>query len=253
MQGEKKPTMKKAVVMSVSGIILVFAASLSLVGAAFMQGNGASNGTVTLTVLIGFFGGNAAAIFLFGKAYPILLLHDCTKFDKRYDEKELSELYLPDRTALLAKLTEQKFRLTKEGYYQKKVLSLSKDKLCYLFRVTEDYDIENAFRRETERLSKIKIKCQNLCMILLVYMDQMGEYEKKALKDLCKANVVIQTVNPKISASALMVAVDSDNHTGYFLDVVKNNFSLYAYGCRLVKKLFGRQAEEKIVSKKIQK
>lgn len=128
MQGEKKPTMKKAVVMSVSGIILVFAASLSLVGAAF------------------------------------------------------------------------------EGYYQKKVLSLSKDKLCYLFRVTEDYDIENAFRRETERLSKIKIKCQNLCMILLVYMDQMGEYEKKALKDLSKANVVIQTVNPKISASALMIA-----------------------------------------------
>lgn len=248
MEDKKRPTMKKAVVMSVMGVILFFAAFLSIACAAIMYGSGTSETTIKWIVLIGFFGGNAASVFLIARAYPTLLLHDCLKMDKNYDKRELSRLYLPDQTYLTEKLSAYKFRYMKEGYYRKKEFSLSKDMICYLLRVTEDSDIENAFRREIARLERMQVKWKNLCLILFVYMDRFEEYEKETLKNLSKVNIVTQTlINPKISASAMIVVVDRKNNAGYFLDTAKNNFSLYAKGCKLVKKLFGQHMNTEIV------
>lgn len=248
MEEKKRPTMKKAVAMSVIGVILFFAAFLSVACAAVMHGSGAPEESVAGIVLIGFFGGNAASVFLIAKAYPTLLLHDCLKMDKNYDKQELSRLYLPDQTYLSEKLSAYKFRYMKEGYYRKKEFSLSKDIICYLLRVTEDNDIENAFRREIARLERMQVKWKNLCLILFVYMDRFEEYEKETLKNISKVNIVAQTViNPKSSASAMVVAVNRKDGTGYFLDTAKNNFSLYAKGCGVVKKLFGQHADAEIV------
>lgn len=70
-------------------------------------------------------------------------------------------------------------------------------------------------------------------------MDEVGECERKEIKEISKQYIITETVvAPKLSASALVIAVDSVSNTGYFMDIKKHNISFYSYGCRMIKRLF---------------
>ena len=239
MDKEKRElSMKTAKIMAVIAIILSFVGFAFLAICAVLQGNGVSDKIVVPTALVGFFGCNIAAIILLMKAYPTLLMSDCIKMDEFYEKQELTELCLPDREALVQRLLEHKYKPTEDGGYRRKKFSFLKDSINYHVRITEDVSIANALRREVDHLERTQIKWNNLCMILLVYMDEVGECERKEIKEIGKQYIIAETVAPKLSTSVLAIAVDSVSNMGYFMDIKKRNISFYSYGCRMIKRLF---------------
>ena len=239
MDKEKRElSMKTAKIMAVIAIILSFVGFAFLVICAVLQGNGVADKIVVPTALVGFFGCNIVAIILLMKAYPALLMSDCIKMDEFYEKQELTELRLPDREALVQRLLEHKFKPAEDGGYRRKKFSFLKDSINYHVRITEDVSIANALRREVDHLEKTQIKWNKLCMILLVYMDGIGEPERKEIKEIGKQYIIAETVAPKLSTSILVIAVDSASNKGYFMDIKKRNISFYSYGCRMIKRLF---------------
>ena len=231
--------MKKAKVLAVIAMILIFAAFASLGTGAILQGDGVADGIVVPTALVGFFGCNIAAIILIMKAYPTLLMADCIRMDEFYEKQEPTELCLPDRNALVQRLLENKFKPAEDGGYRRKKFSFLKDSINYHVRITEDVSITNALRREVDHFERTQAKWNNLCMILLVYMDEVGECERKEIKEIGKQYIITETVvAPRLSASVVVIAVDSVSNMGYFMDIKKRNISFYSYGCKMIKRLF---------------
>lgn len=235
---KKDPGMKKAKIMAVIAIILFFAAFVVLGVGAVLQENGVPDRIVMPAALIGFFGCDIAAIILLIKAYPTLLLSDCIKMDEFYEKREPAELCLPDRKALAQSLLVNKFKPTEDGGYRRKKFSFLKDSINYHVWITEDVSLANALRREVDHFERTQTNWKNLCLILLVYMDEVGECERKEIKEIGKQYIIAGTVTPKLSGTVLVIAVDSRNSRGYFMDIKKRNLSLYSYGCSMVKRLF---------------
>lgn len=190
-------------------------------------------------VAVVFFGCNITAIILRITAYPILMRSDCIRTDKFYEKQEPTELCLPDREALVQRLLENKFKPAEDGGYRRKKFSFLKDTINYYVRITEDTSIANALRREVDHCERARIKPNNLCILLLVYMDEVGECERKEIKEFGKRFIIAEMMAvSKLSVTFLAIAVDSRNSMGYFVDIKKRNLSLYSYGCKMVKRLF---------------
>lgn len=121
-----------------------------------------------------------------------------------------------------------------------------KDSICYYARITEDFEIENALKREVEQLFEGKRKEKNLCLLLFVYMDEIGEQEKTEIKELGMNQIVMGSViNPNISVAVLVIAVDCKMNQGYYMESGKRGgISLYSYGCRMIRKLFGEEGRK---------
>lgn len=121
-----------------------------------------------------------------------------------------------------------------------------KDSIHYVIRITQDAEIENAFHREISRLEQTQTKWNNLCFILFVFMDTINKDTVNTIKALGKDRIILETVMyPKASTSAVIVAVDRQNGLGYFMDTTGHSISLYAYGCRLLKKIIGLTTQNK--------
>lgn len=236
---------KKAKTMAIVSCILILLAFSCLIVTALTQYYDNFNTVFLPATLTGFFGGNLIALAMLCKAYPTLLAADCIKMEERYEKQEPKEIILPDRGSCTDILLANKFEYTREGYYRRKRLSLLKDSVCYYVRMTEDTEVEQAMRREVEYLFQTGKRDKNLCMLLFVYMDEVGEGEKKEIKELGKRNIVMESVvNPNTSLTVLAVAVDRGTNTGYYMGIGRHGmFTLYAYGCKMLEKLF---APEKI-------
>lgn len=66
------------------------------------------------------------------------------------------------------------------------------------------------------------------------------------IKSLGKNRIIMETVlYPKASVSAVVTAIDGQTERGYFMDTTRHSISLYAYGCRLLKKTFGLTTQNK--------
>ena len=230
---------KKAKTMAIIAVILIVLAFSCLIVPALTQYYDDFNTVLMPIILVGFFGGNIAALILIGNAYPVLLASDCMKMDERYERQELTQILLPTRDLLAQIFLDNKFKYVKEGYYRRKKFSFLKDSVCYYVRMTEDIEAENALRREIERLDQVGKKDKNLCMLLFVYMDEVGEREKKDIKELGKGTIVMESViNPKISLSVLVIAVDRRTDQGYYMEIGRHgSLTLYSYGCKMLRKL----------------
>lgn len=239
---EEDNNVKKAMLSLGTSIVVILLAYACLIVGAILQERGYNNADILPAVLTGFFGGNVLAIALFFKAYPILVRSDCARMDARYAGKELTEMSFPNWQALVRTFLLDKFQFIEEGYYRRKRFSLLRDFVCYYARITEDTDIENAFRREGIRLYQTQRREKNLCLLLFVYLDEVGEEDKKALKELNKSSIIMESVlNPNTSVSALVVAIDRRSNTGYYMEIGRHGrFTLYGYGCRMIRKLFGQ-------------
>lgn len=231
--------------MSIIAIVLIVLAFSCLIVPALIQYYDDSAKLFLPVILIGFFGGNTIALILLVKAYPALLAADCRKMDERYEKQEPSRIMLsPESLAQI--FQDNKFKYMKEGYYRKKTFSFLKDSVCYYVRITEDMDVENAMRREIERLYQVGKKDKNLCMLLFVCMDEVGEYAKKQIKELGKGTIVIESVmNCNISLTVLAIAVDRRRNTGYYMEIGRHGMlTLYSYGCKMLRKLFADAEEQ---------
>lgn len=236
---------KKAKVMAIVSCILILLAFSCLIMTALTQYYDDFSTVFLPVTLTGFFGGNIIALIMLCKAYPVLLASDCVKMEERYEKQEPQQISLPGRDSCTNILLANKFEYTREGYYRRKRLSLLKDSVCYYVRMTEDTEVEKAMRREVEYLYQTGKKDKNLCMLLFVYMDEVGEHEQKEIKELGKRNIVMESViNPNISLTILAIAVDRGTNTGYYMGIGRHGmFTLYAYGCKMLKKLFAPEAD----------
>lgn len=238
---DEKIDKKKAARMAIIAVILTIISFSSLFMAALMQDYGISNSVIVSMALVLFIGGNIVALVLLVRSYPALLYADCMKMEEKYARQELTEIPLPDQNAIGQTFLQHKFKYIDDGYYRRKKFSFLKDSVSYYARITEDFEVGNALRREIERIFQVKRKEQNLCLLLFVYMDEIGEREKKDIKELGKGQIVMQyVINPNISVSVIMIAVDRQTNTGYYMEGRKfGRISSYSYGCRMVRKVFG--------------
>lgn len=227
--------------MAIIAVVLIIIAFSSLFVAALMQDNGISDAVIVPMALIAFFGGSIAAFVLIIKSYPALLMAECRKMEQKYDRQELTKILLPDQNAISQTFLEHKFKYIEEGYYRRKKFSFLKDSVSYYARITEDFEIENALKREVERILKVKRKENNLCLLLFVYMDEIGEREKKDVKELGKDQIIVQyVINPNVLVSVIIIAIDRQTGTGYYMEGRKFGWiSSYSYGCRMLRELFG--------------
>lgn len=70
-------------------------------------------------------------------------------------------------------------------------------------------------------------------------MNELGEAEKKNIKEIAKRFIALETINPHTEETIVVVAIDSGTNTGYLLDVEKGkSLMLYSYGCKMLKKIF---------------
>ncbi len=231
---------KKAKKMSIIAVVLIVLAFSCLIVAALSQYSDKFNTTYLPVIVIGFFGGNIAALILIGKAYPALLAADCMRMDARYEKQEPVRILLAAQELLAQTFADNKFKYMEEGYYRRKKFSFLKDSVCYYVRMTEDIEAQNALRREVERLYQAGKKDKNLCMLLFVYMDEVGEREIKDIKEIGKSNIVVESViNPNISLTVLVIAVDRRDNKGYYMEIGRHGrLTLYSYGCRMLRKMF---------------
>lgn len=243
-----KLDIKKATHRVILATILIVIAFSSLVVAALMQEQGVSDTVMIPTALVIFLGGDIIALILLVKSYPALVYADCMKMEKKYSRQELTQVLLPDQSSIGQVFLGHKFKYIEEGYYRRKKLSFLKDSVNYYARITEDFEIENALKREVDRLFEGKRKEKNLCLLLFVYMDEIGEREKKEIKELSKNQIIMgSVVNPNISVAVLVIAVDRKMNQGYYMESGKRGgISLYSYGCRMAGKLFKVISESEI-------
>ncbi len=84
-------------------------------------------------------------------------------------------------------------------------------------------------------------KGSNFCLIIFAYMDEISEEAKAFVKNYGKNMIVSENVlDPYRQMTAILVAVDKQNLDGWYMDIgKKHKISLYAHGCRLIKKCLG--------------
>ena len=242
-QENESRNIRRGRIMAVLGVIMAIIGFSFPLCAAIMQSNGLKvNDSI---IAAGFFGCNIVGIILMYKAYPHIVLSDYMRLGKKYDSLELSELDNMDKDSLSRKLLENGFTYTEEGYYIKKELSVLRDNIHYYVRMVDGNGIENSVLQEVDyfnmvkKAKKTKVKEKNLCIILFVYMNNMGEKEKKDIKELGKGNIILETVkDPNIGTSIIAVGVDYATYKGYFLDIDKANMiTIYSHGCKLLKRI----------------
>ena len=233
---------KKAILKAVSGIGFGVLGLAFLFVGAIMQDKGIPGEITVPVILSGFLGCNMIGLVLLFKAAPELMLSDMIKslaiLNKVYEESELNKLSEMEKERVVHKLLQSRFRKTQEGYFVKKKFSLYKDFIYYYVCLTDDIGIENAIRRESVRFNQTKKKGNAFCLILLIWLDKIGETEKKELKEECKKILLSEYVFGP-GAELIVAAIDESTHTGYYLRAPKRRVPfLYGRGCRLIEKIF---------------
>lgn len=161
-------------------------------------------------------------------SYPHLAESETEKIYKFYAERELEKIPLMNKERVQKRLYELKFKPIEEGLYRKWcfVFSLWKDHICYYVRMIDDFEVENAVPREVERFTSMRKKGSNVCFLILIYMDKIGEKDKADAKEYSK-NSIAREVVLKSQATVLTVVIDKSTYTAYFLDIGKGKKAPY--------------------------
>lgn len=233
---------KKAVLKAVLGIAFGVLGIVFLFAGAYMQDSGLPDRITVPVILSGFFGCNIIALVLLFKAAPELIASDIMKNlvarNKTYEEAKLSELSKMEKEHVVHKLLQNKFRRTKEGYFVKKKFSFYKDFIHYYVCLTDDIGVENAIKRETGRFDQMKKKGSACCLILLIWLDKIGDKEKEELKEESKKVLLSEYVFGH-GTGLIVVAVDNNTHTAYYLRAPKRTVPfLHHQGCKLMESVF---------------
>lgn len=226
------------IIGSIFFLVLVFAI---LVFMAVLQNKGISVKGILLAAPIG----GTLLCFLIGlifavASYPYLAASEAEKIYEFYGERELEEISFMDEERVQRRLYELKFKPVEDGLYRKWcfVFSLWKDHICYYVRMIDDFEVENAVPREVERFTSMRKKGSNVCFLILIYMDKIGEKDRAYAKEYSK-NSIAREVVLKSKATVLTVVIDKSTYTAYFLDIGKGKKgTLYSYGCKLLGKIF---------------
>lgn len=256
---------KRAAVMAGLAIFSEIAAFAVLFWAADMQERGVSGLIHVPVALIGFFGFSILAIVLLMISAPQLMIAEHLKADRSYYRDGLTTLRNMSRGRVEERLLARKFQRNRDGYYHKKEYSLLIDFVSYDVRLIDDTaetggvenanDMESVILREMRRFDQsrnqgvLRNDKEKSCLLLLIY-DEVGEYEKEIVKSFGKNRILAETVdrswvagdssgNPQETLSVIVLAIDQNSGEGYFADIKGSPLTVYAHGCKMLKRLFG--------------
>lgn len=166
---------------------------------------------------------------------------EAVKMDKKYDSQELYGIPLSDMNSVKQKFLNHQFELQEDGWLFKKEFSALKDSVSYCVRVTEGNDMEETLNWQLDHIDMNTKKGSNFCLIIFAYMDEISEEAKAFVKNHGKNMIVSENaLDPYRQMTAILVAVDKQKLDGWYMDIgKKHKISLYAHGCRLLKKCLG--------------
>lgn len=172
------------------------------------------------------------------KAYPGLMVAelDCAKAE--YEEKELTQLSALNRSKVEQQLLSCGFTKESGGYFKRKKFSLLRDSIRYYVRIVSGEKLESTVDREEKKFFARVEDEKNACLILFVYPTQFSDAVKENVKSIGTVNIMYEILEPYTICSTLVVAVDAQTDTGYYLDIgKKHRTSLYAHACKMLKKI----------------
>lgn len=192
-------------------------------------------------IAIGAGGFGILALILIFKNYSYAMYDEAVKMDKKYDSQEFYRIPLSDMNSIKQKFLNHQFELQEDGWLFKKEFSALKDSVSYCVRVTEGNDMEEILNWQLDHIDMNTKKGSNFCLIIFAYMDEISEEAKAFVKNYGKNMIVSENVlDPYRQMTAILVAVDKQNLDGWYMDIgKKHKISLYAHGCRLIKKCLG--------------
>lgn len=187
-----------------------------------------------------FFVCNIVALLLLLSIWKDAASYEKEEKSQKQETLPLSQLKNLSRSSIEQTLFLQKFMYRKDGYFRKKIWSLLKDDLCYYIRIAVSSDILYTVKEEFDRFNHIKEKSRNICLILFIYVNHLDEQNIKELRKISNRIILTDMVFPaQFCFSNVSVLIDSTTNEAYFIDIPqKTNLSLYAYGCRFIKKIF---------------
>lgn len=192
-------------------------------------------------MLAGFAISMIASLILMIKNYVYVMFDEAIKMDRTYDSQELHKISLADMDGLKQTFLDHKFEMQDDGWLVKKKFSILKDSVTYCIRITESNDIEKTLERQLDRIDMSTKKGGSFCFILFAYMNGISQKTAAFVKNYGTHMIISENVlDPHTQMTVILAAVDKQTQEGWYMDIgKKHKISLYAHGCRLIKKCLG--------------
>lgn len=194
-----------------------------------------------LVVVAGFAIFSITALILMIKNYFYVVYDEAVKMDRKYDSQELHKISLTDIDGVKQKFLDHKFQMQDDGWLVKRKFSVLKDSISYCISFTESNDIEKTLQRQLEHIDMNTKKGSSFCLILFAYMDGISKKTKTFVKNYGTHMIISENAFfSHMQMTAILVAVNKQTQEGWYMDIgKKHRISLYAHGCRLIKKYLG--------------
>lgn len=242
--GKKVKSKFQVIVTMIAALLLFFGSFAFIIFCDRMEKQGYGNLPWIWIGIIGFFACDIISIVLIFHIYGDALYHDMADKDKKYSAVPLSQIKDMSRYRVHKILTDRRFKELQNGYFRKKIFTFSKDSIYYYMKCVDiafaSGNIAEIVDTEFQRFDQIAEENKCTCLLLVLYKDQVTQEDMETVKELSKNLFVCESVMPtRIDRASVIVLVDAMTGRGYFFDTrSKLSITVYAHGCRLLKKYF---------------
>ncbi len=174
------------------------------------------------------------------RIFPEAAALDMERGVDKYLNREFTKIADVGKQTMEERLKKHGFRVTKEGFYRKKKFSFSKDTVCYYVALADAEYPGKTCDNIASRMEKIPEKTKAVCEIVFLYRTELTQRDRDWLKNTAAMDIAMETVLPTAEGhSVIPVLVDRATGVGEYLSKT-GGVSIYAHGCRLLKKLCRR-------------
>lgn len=190
--------------------------------------------------LLLFFILSISSVVVLIRIFPDAAVLDMEKGVDKYSNRNFTKIADAGKQTMEERLKKHGFRETKEGFYRKKKFSFTKDAVCYYVALTDAEYPGKTCDNITSRMERIPEKTKAVCEIVFLYRTELTQSDRDWLKNETAMDIAMETVIPTAEGrSVIPVLVDSNTGVGEYLSKT-GGISIYAHGCRLLKKLCRR-------------
>lgn len=180
-----------------------------------------------------------AALALLIRVLPDALVMEYESKLKKLENLPLSVLPDAGKARVEQLLQQQGFEETPSGLYRKRSPAGMRNRFWYYIALTDATDLAAAYDALDEQLCKEHSEEEQACLIAFLYKAGVTEEDRQALKEASGSAASAEGALAGLAAlnTTLPVLVDPLTGRGCYLEQ-KGGITLYAYGCRFLKKHF---------------
>lgn len=154
----------------------------------------------------------------------------------KYDAKPFSVLENAGKEQVRQTFLKRGFKETPNGLFRKKIISLSKDSVCYYLALADAENIDAACENANKRLNDLQETSNFVCLIVFIYKPNVTAADEKEIKELSSVLISYESTVPLNECSTMLpVLVDTLTGKGVYL-AKYHGITVYAHGCRLLRK-----------------